>query len=365
MPTRPSRRRTLTVAIIAVVVAVAATGALFAWPSGSTPAAGADADAASTTAVTRQTLTAQTQLTGTLGYAGDVTVIGRLAGTVTALPVVGDVVQEGQQLYAVDGSPVVLLAGDTPAWRTLAAGAQSDDVTGADVRQLNAALVRLGYADGLALDPDSDQFGWATKAAVKRMQAALGLPKTGTLELGRVVFSPTALRVTTLTAGLGGPAEGAVLSATSTDRVVTIALAAAQQAQVAVDDPVTITLPDGTTTPGVVAAVSTVATTGDSPDTGATVTVTVRPTSPEQTGAYDQAPVQVAITTGTAADVLVVPVTSLLALAGGGYAVEVVDSGGAHTLVAVTTGLFDDASGLVEVTGDGLDVGDRVVIPTP
>jgi hypothetical protein len=63
--------------------------------------------------------------------------------------------------------------------------------------------------------------------------------------------------------------------------------------------------------------------------------------------------------------VLAVPVDALLALAGGGYAVEVVGAGGVHRLVAVTLGLFDDAEGLVQVSGPGLQAGQRVVVPAP
>jgi multidrug efflux pump subunit AcrA (membrane-fusion protein) len=72
--------------------------------------------------------------------------------------------------------------------------------------------------------------------------------------------------------------------------------------------------------------------------------------------------VQVTITSGGASNALAVPVNSLLALAGGGYAVEVADSNGTHRLVAVTLGLFDDADGLVQVTGTALRTGDRVVV---
>jgi hypothetical protein len=54
----------------------------------------------------------------------------------------------------------------------------------------------------------------------------------------------------------------------------------------------------------------------------------------------------------------------LLALAGGGYAVEVVDAGGLHHLVPVTLGIFDDASGHVQVSGAGLGAGQRVVVPS-
>jgi hypothetical protein len=58
-----------------------------------------------------------------------------------------------------------------------------------------------------------------------------------------------------------------------------------------------------------------------------------------------------------------VPVNALLALASGGYAVEVVAPDGVHHLVAVQLGLFDDTAGLVQVTGSGLAAGQRVVVP--
>jgi hypothetical protein len=72
--------------------------------------------------------------------------------------------------------------------------------------------------------------------------------------------------------------------------------------------------------------------------------------------------VNVSITTESVEGALVVPVDALLALAGGGYAVEVAE-GRVHHLSAVTLGLFDDADGLVQVSGRGLSAGQRVVVP--
>ena len=83
---------------------------------------------------------------------------------------------------------------------------------------------------------------------------------------------------------------------------------------------------------------------------------------PKAAGSLNQAPVEVTITTGSVSNALVVPVDALLAQANGGYAVEVIGSGGRHHLVAVTPGVFDDAAGLVQVTGN-LAAGQKVVVP--
>ena len=136
-------------------------------------------------------------------------------------------------------------------------------------------------------------------------------------------------------------------------------------------DPVTITLPNNETTPGTITSVGTVATTpasgsGGSATSGSatpTINVDVTPSDPTATGSWDQAPVTVTITTASVQHALVVPVDALLATAGGGYAVEVVGIGGIHSLAPVSLGLFDDADGLVQVTGDGLAAGQNVVVP--
>jgi hypothetical protein len=73
--------------------------------------------------------------------------------------------------------------------------------------------------------------------------------------------------------------------------------------------------------------------------------------------------VNVSITTASVANVLVVPVDALLALGGGGYALEEIGAGRVHHLVGVSVGLFDDAEGLVQVRGTGLAPGQRVVVP--
>ena len=357
---RPHRRRRRRVLLAGAAAGVAAAGMAIAVtaPFGGSAAHGAAGNAAGTSlaAITQQLLHSQTSVSATLGYAGSYNVAGHGSGTITWLPAAGQVIRQGQVLYRVDnGTPVFLLYGQVPAWRAL-----SEGMSGADVRQLNRDLVALGYASSADVAAVGwEYFSWATTYALEKLQAHLALTQTGALPLGQAVFLPSAIRVTAVSVSLGAPAAGTVLAASSTRRVVTIALDAAQQGEVKAGDRVTITLPGGQATPGVVSFVGKVATGGSTP----TVTVLVTPADPAATGSLDQAPVQVSITTASVNDALVVPVNALMARASGGYAVEEVTAGGRHHLVPVSLGLFDDAAGLVQVSGPGLAAGEHVVVP--
>jgi hypothetical protein len=152
-----------------------------------------------------------------------------------------------------------------------------------------------------------------------------------------------------------------VADATSTARQVEVNLDAAQQSSVAVGDRASITLPDGQTTSGRVTRIGTVASSSGS---GATVPIDVGLDRPAVAGSLDAAPVQVEITVAGVTHALIAPVDALLALAGGGYALESVDARGVHRLVPVTVGLFDDADGLVQVSGAGVAPGIHVVVPS-
>ena len=310
--------------------------------------------------MTRQDIAATTPVTATLGYAGSYPVRGQGGGTLTWLPPAGRVIRPGDALYETDnGSPVVLLYGSVPDWRALGEG-----VTGEDVSQLNHDLVALGDADSADISALGwDYFSWKTAAGVAKLQSHLGASfPSGWLPLGSVVFEPQALRVSQVTGSLGGPADGPVLAATSDEHVVTVPLDVSRPGEVKAGDKVTVTLPDGTTTPGAVSSVGTVATTsgsGGNPVT--TIPVQVKLTDPQAAGTLDQAPVTVNITTGTARGTLVVPVTALVARSTGRYAVEVTGPGNSRRWVPVTPGIFDDASGLVQVTG-ALTPGQRVVV---
>lgn len=380
-PVRPARRRRR---VIVAATSVAAAGGvsigLVAATAASgrpgSPAAG-NAAATATAAVTYRTLTSQQQVSATLGYSGSYDIVNRAAGTLTALPSPGRVLRQGQVLYRVDANPVVLLYGSTPAYRALTEGDR-----GPDIKNLNADLVALGEATRAGLNPHSHYFGAATAAAVDELQESLHVHQTGTLLLGQAVFVGGPVRVTAVTATSGTPASpgAVVLQATSTRREVTVSLDAALQGDVKVGDQVMITLPSQRTTQGTVASVSSVATTGSSGSQGgsssgsssssssgnsqsATVQVTITLHDPGATGILDQAPVQVAITTATAPHALTVPTTALLAQPGGGYAVEITGPRGSRKILRVSVGLFDDAQGLVQVTGPGLHAGQQVVVP--
>jgi len=283
----------------------------------------------------------------------------------TMLPAVGQTIARGQSMFALSGQPTVLMYGAVTPTRAFAAGM----APGSDVAALNASLEALGYGTALG----GDAFGARTQAAIRAFQAARGMTVTGALALGSVVFERGPVRVTSVMAELGASAApGPVLAVTSTHPQVTIALSAAQQSSVRVGDRVSITLPDEQTTPGAIASVGTVAKAPANKESGgggengeeggATIEVSVTPSEPRALGHLDEAPVSVSITTASAANALCVPIDALLALAGGGYALEVVE-GAAHRLEAVSLGLFDDAEGLVQVSGKGVAAGQRVVVP--
>ncbi|HEV3293767.1 MAG TPA: peptidoglycan-binding domain-containing protein, partial [Streptosporangiaceae bacterium] len=378
-PDRDQRgRRGWVVAGVVIVVAAAAVGAALASGafrgSGNQPAGASSGYQTGTATVTRQSLTSQTEEDATLGDAGTWSVAvpssssssssasaSAGSGTFTWLPQVGQVIRQGQQIYGLSGSPVALLYGTVPAYRDL-----SEGLTGADVTELNRDLVHLGYATRAALGARSgwDYYSAETAYAVEQLQTRLGLTVTGTLPLGQAAFLPGPALVTGLgsTTSLGSQATAGsvVLTATSITPTVTIDLDPSLQSEVKDGDQVSITLPDGTITPGVVTQVGRVASTPSSGSSSssngqsgsssnssasgsgaATITVLVALTHPKAAGKLNQAPVTVTITTGSVSNALTVPVDALLAEPGGKYAVEVTGPGG-HHLVTVTPGMFDD-----------------------
>jgi hypothetical protein len=346
----------------AAVVAALAAGWLVrvAVGEGSRPAPAAPEVATATAPVTRGDVTEWVQVAGTLDYDATRQVVNQLpSGVLTAVAGPGRTLRRGARLFAVAGTPALLLYGTTPAYRDFSAGMRD----GADVLALERNLVAMGMDPDRAITVDR-HFTRATGAAIRRWRAARGLPASqrGTIRLGEVVFLPGPARVGEATAAVGASvAPGApILSVTSTRRVVTAQLTADRRHLVDVGDTVRVTLPGGgdpvagtVTRIGRVASAEPAASGPPTPPGQAgqpTVAATVGLRVPAAARDLDQAPAQVAIVAARHTDVLLVPVTALLAKAGAGYQVRVVD-GGAARLVDVRPGLYDDAAGTVEVEG--------------
>ena len=340
-----------------MAVGVAGVAGLAAGRDGSSGGSGTTATTVSRTTrkLEVRDLAETTDVSGTLGY-GDSRALALAAhGTITGLPAVGAVIDRGQQLAEVDGLPVTLLFGDRPAWRPLPPPPDGD---GPDIQQLEANLIALGYGKASTLGPNT-YWSMATADAVKRWQKALGVPQTGAIDLGRMVFEPGPVRVQKHLADVGAPAGGPTLQVTGTNRSVHVDLSATLQTEVHQGDAVSVELPSGATTAGTVASIGTVAQPGSGQGSSPTLPVEVSLTKPEDAGDLDQAPVTVHLTTSSAKGVLAAPVQALVALAEGGYAVERVTGPATSRLVSVTLGA--SADGWVQVTGD-VHEGDEVVV---
>lgn len=359
----PARRRRWPTVAGAVLVAVVVVGVVVLSGGGGADVTTAASQATATTSIRQQDLVESETVDGTLGYSDARSVVNRLTGTVTRTPKVGSVVKANRRLYEVDGKAVYLLDGYYPAYRTLGAG-----LTGDDVRQLERNLRRFGLDTARDMKVDGT-WDAATTAAVKRWQARNGMRQDGTIEKGRIVFQPGSRRISAITLPVGSTAPrggspgpevtAALMTTTSTNRIVAVDLEATKQALAREGAAVTVQLPDDSDVAGTIVRVGKVAEKNATPqdeDPPATIELVIRLTTSAGTG-LDQAPVDVKLEQRRAKDVLTVPVTALLARAGGAFAVEVRD-GGTRRIVPVKTGLYTDS--FVEIEGTGLRAGLKV-----
>ena len=383
---RTSRRRRAAAALGSIAMAALAIGIILAAePSGSSQSASAAAPVDGSTTVQYRDLISTDTESGTLGYENPQTVFNGLTGTITWLPRIGQALKPGQTLFKVDGQPVILMDGTTPAYRDLT----SSDSDGSDILQLNRDLRSLGFDPEHLITVDD---GWqaATSTAVEAWQASVGETETGTIALGQIVFLPGAQRITAVNAALGstggpggsssGPGSGlgsgasnaagspssssggsagaeAILQTTSNHLVVTVNLDATKQSEAVVGERLTVQLPSGNSVSGRITQVSPVAqsSTTSSSSSGAgssstpsvTIPVTIKLMDRHRLSGLDQATVSVNFHQQEERHVLSVPVTALLAIAGGGYAIQ--QATAPHRLVAVTPGLF--AAGYVQISG--------------
>ena len=404
-PRRRGRTPWLVGIAIVVVAGVSAVGALGLGGGGSDDASGDRARGGQEVAVVRGTLVEQTTIDGRLGYGPEVPFRIRASGTVTWLPESGETVRRGEPVVRIDDRPVVLLYGSLPMYRTLGMtsatpAATSDADTpeattapkvgttpasatpsppprrtaaapqrGMDVEQFETNLAALGYS-GFTVD---DSFTTQTAAAVERWQRDLGFPRTGSVEVGDVVYASGAVRVASAGAQVGAPAEGSPLGYTGTARVVTVAAPAAGADWAERGAPVVVDLPDGRSVKGEVNRVGKDATTPTTPDGAGgaegdakapTVSVVITFADQGSLGDVETGPVTVRHVVGERENVLTVPVAALVALAEGGHGLEPVVPGsepGSGAFVRVETGLFADGS--VEVSGPEVREGMKVRIP--
>jgi peptidoglycan hydrolase-like protein with peptidoglycan-binding domain len=402
---RRGRRAVLVASALLVVAAVAVVGALGLGGGGAEDGSSAPPRSGSTVPVTRATLTERTTVDGQLGYGTEIPLPVKATGTVTWLPAESRTVQRGGTLLRVDDRPVVLLYGTLPMYRDLGltAGARqgtrqdagteedaqgrgdqglTDDASkapapsgspapggagaagtrgtlrGMDVLQFESNLAALGYT-GFTVD---EEFTGLTARAVKRWQKSLGLPQTGTVGVGDVVYSAGEVRIGHAGVRLGSAVTEDVLTYTGTSRKVVVNASAEEDSWAVRGAAVTIGLPDGTSVKGEVASVGKKATApeeggGEGGSGAPTVPVTITIKDQKSVGRLESAPVTVEYVGRERTDVLTVPVAALVALAEGGHGLETADG----RFVAVKTGLFAD--GRVEVSGSAVREGMKVRIP--
>ena len=347
---------------VAALAVLAAAGAAAAGFGGDditgTPAR--RAAPAATVKVKRMTLVMSVAVAGNLSFGEPVPLTSTATGTVTWLPAAGRKVKRGGTLLRVDEKPIVLLYGELPMYRPLAIGTR-----GRDVRQFEENLRALGYS-GFTVD---DEYSAATATAVKRWQRDLALDVTGTVERDRIIYAPGAVRIAAASVRLGASATGDVLTYTGSKKVVTVQADAGGAPWAAKGTKVTVTPPGGQDVAGVVASVGTQASAPAdvegadeaNPGTGnATVPVVITVADQSALAKFEKTPVDVRYVAQQRKNVLTVPVSALLALAEGGYGLEVAGQGTSR-IVPVATGLVAD--GQVEVRGAGIEAGVQVGVP--
>jgi peptidoglycan hydrolase-like protein with peptidoglycan-binding domain len=346
------RRALLVAAPVAAVLVAAAVAAFVLQPWRPAAAESTGEDDAATAVAERTTLTSELVLNGNLSYGDELDLPGA-GGVITRLPKAGDEISVGQAVYEVNGRPVIAVRGDRPFWRSLSEGITN----GADVQQLEQALADLGFGADVTVDTE---FTWYTAEAIKDWQEALGLERTGVVELGDVVAIPSAsIRISAVKAALGDQAGPGSLSYTSTALRVVAKLTDAQAREILPATPVIVTLPDGTDLSATIVSIDP----GGQPDgdDGETTPATATVEFEDATAAAGLGlrAVKVALAAESVADALVIPVTALLATLDGGYAVDVLRDG-KTVRVPVELGLIADTR--AQVVGGDLAEGDVVVV---
>lgn len=353
---RHRRRIVMPIVIVTVVLCLIAgvLAGVILRRSGRQEAAPAFTGATET--ITRGDLSGETSIVGTLHYAESRTLRAAFDGVLTQVPAVGSVIHAGEVLYRVGDRPAFRMNGDLPAWRDFETGMGD----GRDVAQLENGLRDLGYFTGL---PDN-RFDSFTMAAIMRWQKAQDLERTGRIELGAIVFSGADVRVGAAQAQLGDrvTSETGLYTMTSTTQVVDVNAKLQHQELLVPGNRVSLRIPGSVTTTGTIRSVGAPTEkegSGDSKER--VVPVNISPDDPGALNSFQELSITVGLPSGRRENVLSVPVGALLALEPDRFGVEIVESDGATRKTPVETGLF--AGGRVEISGDGIAAGQRVVVP--
>ena len=309
--------------------------------------------------VVRTDLVERRSFDASLEFADRRTIGSSLTGTVTAVPTGGNVVDIGDIFIEVDGMAVVVMRGERPMWRPLAEGVDPS----ADVLQLEQNLSDLGYlTDGDEPVIPDEEFDEITGDAVEQWREDRGLSEGRVVELGRIQFLTGPVRVGDVHVRPGDLIAPGVrlLDVSAPGQDVILQLPVDDRDLATVGDAVVVVLPDDVTGGGTIRSISRVVSSLPGPAEPLNVVeVIIDLDDPSLAGDLDRAPVEVELESGRAEDVLAVPVDALVALAEGGYAVQVLD-GDNRRLVGVEIGTFLDT--LVEITG-AVAEGDLVVVP--
>ena len=358
-----NRRTFLTTGLAATVLVgagVAATSTDLLASGAETAAEPGDVSgsALTTATVERGDLSAQREFKATVSFGEAWAVNTSAAGTITQRHAIGTVVNFGEMLARIDHKPLFLGEGGMPMYRELyrlASGTRDeygnrlDLITGYDVAHLQTFLLAAGFdADG-KLEVDG-VFDTVTEKAVKAWQKAVGLPVSGRVDDSQLVFSPEPLRIVS-DSRIGATFDG--IEVNSVEATVLVETSNRDRAALPLGAEVQVTLADQTELSGVVTDQKQA--TGDD---GSPVWRTTIVPGDELPG--DASTATVTVTEVLAEDVLHVPVGALLALAEGGFAVEV-PSGAGSTLVAVEVGEVLD--GRAAITGD-LEEDTKVLVAT-
>lgn len=313
--------------------------------------------AAETATVQKGDLSSERQFKATVSFGDQWTITTAAAGTITQQHPVGTTVDFGEALLRIGDKPLFLGEGEMPMFRTLSKvdtgtrdenGKRVELLSGPDVAQLQWFLRKAGFDadDRLAVD---GIFGAITETAVKAWQESVGLQATGQVNNSQLVFAPGPVRIAD-ESQLG--ATFAELKVTNATSAVLVDTSNRDRASLPIGGEVAVELPDGSLSSGTVSSQeqatasdgtavwrTTVAVDGELPGSASTATVTV--------------------TEVAAQGVLLVPVGALLALAEGGFAVEI-PGDTTTTLVRVEVGEVLD--GRAEISGN-ITEGDQIVIP--